>query len=260
MVDFDSISNRIKTLIAYNKTKEALLELNKIPKIDNEIENEIKLYLSRFHESESRFNQGRMTYTDYNVSKTSLNYAILIFIDKLVTRISITSNQKLNEKSEYKDYLGRHDIEEEEKNEEKTKIWMAIRLFDRAAFDASFRMEEPTAMFSALQETRISIQTIGVLSLRYHDYISHKFRRIRSELMRVESEIFEKMPIIANLAMEFENSSLKTNERSEKVRKILRDFDSNNNKSDSFNDSVHLMMSIRYEINKELNDIKSDIR
>jgi chromosome segregation ATPase len=76
---------------------------------------------------------------------------------------------------------------------ERTEIRDLLILFDRAVFDAPLFSEEPTEMFRALQQTRLSLQTSGASLVRHQEIAKH-FQRIRQILLETEAEVKRRYP------------------------------------------------------------------
>lgn len=132
---------------------------------------------------------------------------------------------------------------------ERAEIRDVLMLFDRAVFDAPMYSEEPIEMFRAIRQTRISLQMSGASLIRDGE-AADCFRRIREILLQAENEVQNRYPVVAQMAVEFDNN-LPIYERREQVRKILdRDFYK----------AIEMMMDIRREIQPYLERVRQRLR
>lgn len=137
------------------------------------------------------------------------------------------------------------DIRRRRLEAERAEIRDLLILFDRAVFDAPMQSEEPVEMFRAIRQTRISLQMSGASFIRDQE-VAECFRRIRTILLKTESEVRSRYPVIAQMAVEFDDNR-PVYERREQVRMALgRDYF----------EPVRIMMGIRQEVQQNLERVR----
>jgi cell division protein FtsL len=128
---------------------------------------------------------------------------------------------------------------------QRAEIRDVLILFDRAVFDAPMYSEEPVEMFKAIRQTRLSLQMSGA-SLIHDQKVAEHFRRIREILLNVESEVQRRYPVIAQMAVDFDDNR-EAYERRREVSKIL---------GKEYWKAVNFMMGIRSEVQQHLESIR----
>lgn len=127
-----------------------------------------------------------------------------------------TETQKLSTEAD--------DIRRRRLEAERLELKTLLILFERAAFDAPRQLEEPVAMFRALQQTRLSLQMSGASLVRDREIAEH-FKEVREILLETEAEIKKRYPMVAQLAIEDELERLPSYERHRRVENLLgRDY------------------------------------
>ena len=81
---------------------------------------------------------------------------------------------------------------------ERSEIRNLLLLFDRAFFDVPLPCEEPSAMFRAIHQTRISLQTSGASLVRNVEVAEH-FKQVR-DVREIEYKIEKHYPKIVELS------------------------------------------------------------
>jgi hypothetical protein len=127
-----------------------------------------------------------------------------------------------------------------------------LRLFTRAAF---LKMDgtggDPTAMFSAIRETRFAMGDKPLL-LFGNDVVARGFQGIHQQLYKLEHDTWEKYPQVAALADNREIVQLSKYERTTKVRAALGD-----DKSDQASAFLRLRaVEIRDSVEKLVGELK----
>jgi hypothetical protein len=122
-------------------------------------------------------------------------------------------------------------------------------LFDRAVFDAPLFSEEPTEMFRALQQTRLSLQTSGASLVRHQEIAKH-FQRIRQILLETEAEVKRRYPELVQLAAGLDEN-IPVYKRRDQVKQLL---------GENYWKAVELMMGIRPEITQHVEAIRERLR
>jgi uncharacterized NAD(P)/FAD-binding protein YdhS len=132
---------------------------------------------------------------------------------------------------------------------ERTEIRDLLILFDRAVFDAPLFSEEPTEMFRALQQTRLSLQTSGASLVRHQEIAKH-FQRIRQILLETEAEVKRRYPELVQLAAGLDEN-IPVYKRRDQVKQLL---------GENYWKAVELMMGIRPEITQHVEAIRERLR
>lgn len=132
---------------------------------------------------------------------------------------------------------------------ERAEIKSSLMLFDRAVFDAPMHSEDPVEMFRALKQTRISLQTSGASLVRDRNVAEH-FQSLREILLRVETEVARRFPIVAQLAAEPDDGR-PTYERRRQIHDALKGV---------YYEPVRMMMDIRREIDHHIQGIHARLR
>jgi hypothetical protein len=83
---------------------------------------------------------------------------------------------------------------------DRSEIVELLKAFDREVFEAPMDSEDPVAMFKALRQTRIWLQSSGALYFRDLEIASH-FRQIRMLLAETEREAVARFPQIPALSL-----------------------------------------------------------
>ena len=91
---------------------------------------------------------------------------------------------------------------------ERSEIRNLLLLFERAFFDLPLPCDEPLAMFRAIQQTRISLQTSGASLIRNVE-VAENFKQVRNVLREIEYEIAKCYPEIVKLADELKDEPLR---------------------------------------------------
>ncbi len=132
---------------------------------------------------------------------------------------------------------------------EREEIRDLLKLFDRAVFDAPMYSEDPTEMFRAIQQTRISLQLSGA-SLVRDSIIADNFKQIRKLLLDVEGEVTRNYPIIVELATNIDDFHDRIENR-RKAHELLRG---------RYYEPVRLMMDVRHKLDKHIEVIQKRFR
>lgn len=134
---------------------------------------------------------------------------------------------------------------------ERDEIRNLLMFFDRAVFDAPMYSEDPVEMFTAIRQTRISLQTNGASLVRDKEVAEH-FQRIREILLNAEAEVLRQYPAIPHIAVELGSEKRLTHyERRQKVEQLL---------GGNYYEPVRMMMRVRQEIQPHLERLREKLQ
>jgi len=128
---------------------------------------------------------------------------------------------------------------------ERAEIVDLLKAFDREVFDAPMQAEEPVAMFQAIRQTRIWLQTSGALYFHDPEIQSH-FRAIRNLLAQTERGVVAKFPVIAELSATSDSGTPVYERRSVVESRLGR----------AYYEAVAMMMKPRNEVRQHVGAIE----